>query len=124
MEINLLVKQLFTMSPQRSKNQGSSQESGGTCVSERNQPRDAACRYRTDPFTAAFAGSVFCVDQAGWCNRSGRTTGRTFVGWLGVVSGNVYERESAASVDTTEGRNPNQQKPHFELDGVRVPAAG
>ena len=59
MEINLLVKQLFTMSPQRSKNQGSSQESGGTCVSERNQPRDAACRYRTDPFTAAFAGLQF-----------------------------------------------------------------
>ena len=56
MEINLLVKQLFTMSPQRSKNQGSSQESGDTCVCERNQPRDAACRYRTDPFTAAFAG--------------------------------------------------------------------
>ena len=53
------VKQLFTMSPQRSKNQGSSPESGGTCVCERNQPRDAACRYRTDPFTAAFAGLQF-----------------------------------------------------------------
>ena len=39
MEINLLVKQLFQMSPQRSKNQGSSHESGGTCVCERIQPR-------------------------------------------------------------------------------------
>ena len=38
------------------KNQGSSQEPGGTCVCERNQPRDAACRYRTDPLTTAFAG--------------------------------------------------------------------
>ena len=56
MEINLLVKQLFQMSPQRSKNQGSSHESGGTCVCERIQPWDAACHYRTDPFTAAFAG--------------------------------------------------------------------
>ena len=93
---------------------------------ERNQPRDAACRYRTDPFTAAFAGLAFCVDHAGWCNRSGGITGRTFAGRSGLVSGDVYEGESAASVDTTEGRDPNQQKPHdhFELDGVRAPAAG
>ena len=118
------MKQLFQMSPQRSKNQGSSQESGGTCVFERNQPRDAACRYRTDPLTAAFAGLHFCAHRAGWRNRSGRTTGGTFAGRSGLLSGDVYERESAASVDATEGRDPNQQKPHFELDGVRAPAAG
>ena len=37
------------MSPQRSRDQGSSQESGGTCIFERNQPWDTACRYQTDP---------------------------------------------------------------------------
>ena len=95
MENNLLVKQLFQMSPQRPKNQGSSQESGGTCVSERNQPRDAACRYRTDPFTAAFVELAICVDRAGCCNRSGRITGRTFVGRSGLVSGGVCNRENA-----------------------------
>ena len=89
------VEQLFQMSPQRSKNQDSSQESGGTCV-----------------------------DRAGWCYRSGRITGNTFAGRSGLVSGDVYEGESAASVDTTEGRDPNQQKPHFERDGVGAPAAG
>ena len=118
------MKRLFQMSPQRSKNQGSSQESGGTCVFERNQPRDAACRYRTDPLTAAFAGLHFCAHRAGWRNRSGRTTGRTFVGRSGLVSGDIYERGSAASVYEREGINPNQDKPHFERGGVRAQAAG
>ena len=117
------MKQLFQMSPQPSKNQGSSQESGGTCVCERNQPRDAACRYRTDPLTAAFAGLHFCAHRAGWRNRSGRTTGRTFAGRSGLVSGEIYERESAASVYEREGRESNQQKPHFERDGMRAQAA-
>ena len=105
------------------KNQGSSQESGGTCVFERNPPRVAACRHRTDPFTAAFAGLHFCAHRAGWRNRSGRTTGRAFAGRSGLLSGDVYERETAASVSTERGRDPNQQKPHFQLDGVRAQAA-
>ena len=50
--------------------------------------------------------------------------GRTFAGRSGLVSGGIHERESAASVDTTEDRDLNQQKPHFELDGVRAPTAG
>ena len=33
---------------------------------ERNQPRGAACRYRTDPLTVAFTGLHFCVHRAGW----------------------------------------------------------
>ena len=64
------------------------------------------------------------IVQVGAAGAAEQQAELSLVGWLGVVSGNVYERESAASVDTTEGRNPNQQKPHFELDGVRVPAAG
>jgi hypothetical protein len=94
------------------------------CVCERNQPRDAACRYRTDPFTAAFAGLAFCDDRAGWCNRSGRITCRTFAGRSGLVSGDVCNRENADGDNIAQGRDPNQQKPHFELDGVRAPAAG
>ena len=94
-----------------------------TCVCERIQPRDAACRDPCDCVAAAFAESQFCIDRAGWRSRSGRTTGRTFVGRSGVVSGEVYERESAASVYEREGRESNQQKPHFERDGVRAQAA-
>ena len=101
------------MSPQRSKNRGSSQESGSTCVCERNQPRDAACRYRIDTFTAAFAGLHFCAHRAGWCNTSDRATGRTFVGRSGLVSREVYKRESAVSVYERVGREPNQQKPRW-----------
>ena len=105
------------------KKKGSSQEPGGTCVCERNQPRGAACRYRTDPLTAAFAGLHFCAHRAGWRNRSGRTTGRTFARRSGLVSGDVYERKSAASVYARKGRESNQQKLHFERDGVRAQAA-
>ena len=68
--------------------------------------------------------SHFCAHRAGWRNRSGRTTGRTFDGRSGLVSGDVYERESAASVYEREGRDPNQQNPHFEQDRVRAQAVG
>ena len=56
-------------------------------LSERNQPRGAACRYRTDSLTITFAGLHFCVHRAGWRDRSGKTTGKTFAGWSGLVSG-------------------------------------
>ena len=97
------------MSPQRSKNQGFSQESGSTATS----PGMLLAATALTPLPrATFAGLHSCVDRAGWRNRSGRTTDRT----TGLVSRDVYERESTASVDTTEGRHPNQQLPHFERD--------
>ena len=56
----------------------------------------------------------------GWCNRSGRITGRAFVGRSGLVSGDICIRENADGDIIAKGRNSDQQKPHFELDGVRA----
>ena len=65
------------------------------------------------------------VGKIVWAKMSSlsRTTGRTFAGRSGLVSGEIYERESAASVYEREGRESNQQKPHFERDGMRAQAA-
>ena len=81
MEIYLLREAaLPDVAAQRSKNQGSSQESGGTC--ERNEPRDVACRYRTNPLTAAFAGLHFCVQRAGnWLAQQERQNNRRNFCW-------------------------------------------
>ena len=105
MEIYLLREAaLPDVAAQRSKNQGSSQESGGTC--ERNEPRDVACPTALTPLPRLSQDciSASSVQVIGWRNRSGRTTGGTFAGRSGLASGDVYERESAGSVDTTEGR--------------------
>ena len=73
------------------------------------------CKHYADNMNVSFMNVT-------WWYRS--TTGRTFAGRSGLVSGEIYERETAASVDATKGRDPNQQKPHFELDGMRAQAAG
>ena len=51
-------------------------------------------------------------------------TGRTFAGRSGLVSGGVRNRENTDGDNIAKGRDPNQPKPHFELDSMRVPAAG
>ena len=76
-----------------------------------------ACIQRMNDLDAKVVSHVYR-------SRSGRTTGRTFAGRSGLVSGEVYERQSAASVYEREGRESNQQKPHFERDGVRAQSTG
>ena len=83
--------------------------------------------FRPTDLVFGWAGDVqleIKLPWPGWCNRSGRITGRTFAGRSGLASGGICNRENADGDNIAKGRNPDQQKPHFELDGVRAPAAG
>ena len=101
MEINLLREAALpdaTARPQRSKNQGSSQESGGTCVFvNATSPGMLLAATALIPLPRLSQDCIyaFIVQVLGWRNRSGRTIGKTLAGRSGLVSGGVCNREDA-----------------------------